>query len=118
MHRFGLQTLIVFAFGLICGFFIKCSFWSFIALIIALVAVFVYTMRDAQGLKHNQDKYFIATSAALYLVALLISIYALIAIILFTLYEMFNGKSFKAASLRLLPMHIISQLVVMLKIFF
>jgi hypothetical protein len=117
MRRSGLQTLIVFALGLICGFFVKCSFWSFIALILALLSVFVYTTRDAQGLKHNQDKYFTVISAALYLAALLISIYAIIAIIPFMLYEMLNGKSFKAASLRLLPIHIISQLV-MLKYFF
>jgi hypothetical protein len=111
MHKFSLQTLIVFVLGLICGFFVNCSFWPLLALLIALASVFIYTMRDAQGLKHNQAAYFIAISTILYLVALLISFYAVIVLIPFALYEIFNKKTLKAMTLRLLPIYFITLLV-------
>jgi hypothetical protein len=117
MHKFSLQTLIVFALGLICGFVVRFSFWSLFALLIALVSVLIYTMRDAQGLKHNQAVHFIAISTILYLVALLISFYAVIALIPFALYEIFNKKTFKAMTLRLLPIYIITLIVLISTLF-
>ncbi|MDR1087392.1 MAG: hypothetical protein LBL16_04065 [Endomicrobium sp.] len=114
MRKFSLQTLIVFALGLTCGFFVNCSFWPLLALLIALVSVFIYTMRDAQGLKHTQAAQFIAISTILYLVALLISFYAVIALIPFALYELFNKKTLKAMTLRLLPIYIITLIVLII----
>jgi uncharacterized membrane protein len=118
MHKVGLQTLIVFALGLICGFFCKCSFWSLLALFIALVAVFIYTMHDARGLKHNQGKHFIAISAVLYFVALIVSFYAVISLVIFVIYEVFNRKSFKTMTLRLLPTYIVTLLIIVKDYFF
>jgi hypothetical protein len=113
MQKFSLQTIIVFSLGLICGFCIEFSFLCLVALFIALSSVFIYTIRDAQGLKHNQDLYLIFISSTLYLLALLISIYGIVALILFTLYEFSKKRTLKAIVLRLLPIYIITLIVVL-----
>ncbi|MDR1663041.1 MAG: hypothetical protein LBR59_01345 [Endomicrobium sp.] len=65
-------------------------------------------MRDASGLKHNQDKYFIVISILLYFAALAISLCSVIAIVLLMGYEISKGKNFKTLSLRVLPYVIIT----------
>jgi amino acid transporter len=114
MQKFNLQTLIVFALGLIFGFCIKFSFLALLAILIALVALFIYTMRDAKELKHNQGKYFVVISAVLYFIALLFSPYAIMILVLFTGHEASNRRTWKVATLRLLPVFIITLLVLFL----
>jgi hypothetical protein len=82
----------------------------FLALIVTLISVFIYTICDAGGLKHNQDKYFIVMSALLYFAALAISLCSAISIVLLAGYEISKGKNLKTLSLRLLP-HIIITVV-------
>jgi hypothetical protein len=113
MQKFNLQTLIVFTSGLIFGLCIKLSF---LAVIIALVALFIYTMRDGQGLKYNQYKYFVATSAILYFIALLFSSYAILILVIFAGYELLNGKTWKVATLRLFPIFIIALFAIFMKL--
>jgi uncharacterized membrane protein YkvI len=82
----------------------------FLALILTLISVFIYTMRDLEGLKHNQNKYFIVMSALLYFAALAISLCSAIAIVLLAGYEISKRKNLKSLSLRLLS-HIIITVV-------
>jgi hypothetical protein len=110
MHKSNLQFLLVFVLGLISGLLMKFSVTLLLALAVTLVSVFVYTMHDASGLKHNQDKYFIIISVLLYFLALIISLYSAIGLILLALYEISKGKNFKILSLRLLP-HIIITII-------
>lgn len=110
MHKSTLQLLLTFSLGLICGLLMEFSVTLFLALILTLISVFVYTMRDASGLKHNQDKYFIVMSSLLYFAALAISLCSAIAIVLLTGYEISKEKNLKTLSLRLLP-HIIITVV-------
>lgn len=112
MQKFTLQTIIVFSLGLICGFCVEFSFSCLLALFIALTSVFIYTFRDNQGLKRNQDIYLIFISSTLYLLSLLISIYGIVALIPFTLYEFSNKRTLKAIGLRLLPVYIITLIIV------
>ncbi|GHT61674.1 hypothetical protein AGMMS49950_05490 [Endomicrobiia bacterium] len=115
VQKFNLQTLIVFALVLIFGLCIKFSFLSLLAVVIALVALFIYTMRDAQGLKYNQYKYFVVISAALYFIALLFLSSAVIILVLFAGYEISNGRTWKVATLRLLPVFIITLFMMFMK---
>jgi hypothetical protein len=110
MHKSALQFLLVFVLGLICGLLMKFSVTLLLALGVTLVSAFVYTMRDASGLKHNQDKYFIIISVLLYFLALAISLYSVIALVLLALYEVSKGKNFRTLSLRLLS-HIIITII-------
>ena len=110
MHKSTLQLLLAFSLGLIFGLLMKFSMTLFLALIVTLLSVFIYTMRDAGGLKHKQDKYFIVMSALLYFAALAISLCSSIALVLLAVYEISKGKNLKTLSLRLLP-HIIITLV-------
>jgi hypothetical protein len=117
MQKFNLQTLAVFSAGLFLGLFVKFSFLTFSALLVILVAVFVYAMRDAKGLKYNQDKQFIVISIILYLVALLLSLNSMIAFILFVGYEVSNERSLKIITHRIFPFFIITLLVLSQKLF-
>ncbi|MDR1122451.1 MAG: hypothetical protein LBL02_00225 [Endomicrobium sp.] len=67
-------------------------------------------MRDAKGLKHNQDKYFIALSVLLYFAALAVSLCSAISIALLTGYEISKTKNLKTLLLKLFP-HIIITIV-------
>ncbi|MDR3306059.1 MAG: hypothetical protein LBS61_00020 [Endomicrobium sp.] len=108
MHKSTLQFLLVFFLGLIFGLLTKFSATLSLALALTLVSIFIYTMRDTSGLKHNQDKYFIVISALLYFVALAISLYLAIVLVLLAIYEISKGKNLKTLSLRLLPYIIIT----------
>lgn len=112
MQKFNLQTLIVFALGLIFCLCIKFSFLSILAVVIALVSLFIYTIRDAQGVKYNQYKCFVIISSALYFIALLFSSFAVIILVLFAGYEVSNGRTWKVATLRLLPILIITLFII------
>ncbi|MDR3195491.1 MAG: hypothetical protein LBT58_01685 [Endomicrobium sp.] len=111
MRKSTVQLLSVFFLGLIFGLLTKFSVTLLLVLAPTLVSVFIYTMRDTSGLKHNQDKYFIVISALLYFVDLAISLYSAIALVLLAIYEISEGKNFKTLSLRLLP-HIIITITV------
>jgi hypothetical protein len=117
MQKFNLQTLLVFSFGLIFGLCVKFSFITLLALLIALTAVFIYTMRDATGLKHHQDTQFVVISAILYLTALLLSPFSIVVLILFTVYEISNERPNKKILLRLSPVFIITLLVLIRRAF-
>lgn len=110
MYKYTLQFLFVFSLGIILGLFIKFSITFFIALAAILVSLFIYTMRDMPGLKHNQDKYFIAVSSLAYLAALGISLYSTTALILFVLYEISKKSNFRSMLIRMLP-HIIITII-------
>jgi hypothetical protein len=110
MHKSTFQLLLAFSLGLIFGLLMDFSVTLFLSLILTLICVFIYTMRDAGGLKHNQDKYFIVMSALLYLASLAITLCSAIAIVLLAVYEISKGKNLKTLSLRLLP-HIIITIV-------
>jgi Na+/H+ antiporter NhaC len=110
MHKSTLQFLLAFSLGLIFGLLMKFSLPLFLALVATMLSVFIYTMRDAEGLKHNQDKYFVVMSALLYFIALAVSLCSSIAIVLLAGYEISKEKNLKTLSLRLLP-HIIITVV-------
>jgi hypothetical protein len=82
----------------------------FLALILTLISVFVYTVHDAEGLKYNQDKYFIVISALLYFAALAVSLCSAISIVLLAGYEVSKARNFKSLFLKLLS-HIIITVV-------
>ncbi|MCA6069686.1 MAG: hypothetical protein LE180_00965 [Endomicrobium sp.] len=117
MQKFSLQTLLVFSFGLIFGLFMKFSFVVLLALLVALIAVFIYTMRDAAGLKRGQCSQFIIVSATLYLVALLLSSYSIVVLVLFVGYEVFNKRELKTINYRMLPFFLITFLLSLKKMF-
>jgi hypothetical protein len=110
MQKPNFQTLAIFSLGLITGICIRFSFTILLAMLLATVSIFIYTMQDAEELKKNQDKYFLITSSLLYLVAVLLSIYLTAALILFVSYEFFQKRNFKTIIFRLLPFIIITLL--------
>ena len=112
MSKLTSKFLLVFVFGLILGICIKFSFFSFISMASSLVALFIYTLKDGTGLKHNQDKYFIIFSTILYAVSLIFSLISMTVIILFIGYELLtNSKSIQQASKQLFPLYLIIILV-------
>ena len=117
MQKFSLQTLLVFSFGLMFGLFMKFSFVVLLALLVALIAVFIYTIRDAAGLKHGQCYQFIIISATLYLTALLLSSYSIVVLVLFVGYEVSNKRALKTINYRMSPFFIITFLVLLKKMF-
>lgn len=117
MQKFSLQTLLVFFVGLIFGLFMKFSFVALLALLVAVIAVFIYAMQDAAGLKHSQCSQFIIISAILYLTALLLSSYSIVALVLFVGYEISNKRELKTINYRVLPFFIITFLVLLKKMF-
>ncbi|MCA6070884.1 MAG: hypothetical protein LE168_00595 [Endomicrobium sp.] len=117
MQKFSLQTLLVFSFGLIFGLFMKFSFEVLLALLVALIAVFIYTMQDAAGLKYGQCSQFIIVSATLYLTALLLSFYSIVVLVLFVGYEVSNKRELRIMGYRMLPFFIITLLLSLKKIF-
>jgi hypothetical protein len=112
-------------FSNITSFFCRIVFWTFrkilifnfSALLVILVAVFIYAMRDIKGLKYNQDKQFIVISIVLYLIALLPSLIYMIVFILFVGYEVSNERSLKIITHRVLPFFIITLFVLCQKLF-
>jgi hypothetical protein len=108
MQKLNFQTLVIFSLGLITGIFIRFSFTTLLAMLLASVSVFIYTLQDAKELKQNQDKYFVIISSLLYLAALLLSVYLTAALILFVSYELSQKRNPKTIILRLLPFILIT----------
>jgi hypothetical protein len=108
MQKTKLQLLLIFFLGLLFGLLMEFSVPLIFALLIVLIATYIYTMRDATGLKHNQDKCLIAVSVLLYFGALAISLYSTIILVLLTAYEVSNRKDIKTLSIRLFPYVIIT----------
>jgi uncharacterized membrane protein len=74
----------------------------------ALVALFIYTLKDATGLKYNQDKYLIVFSAILYAVSLIFSLISTTVIMLFIGYELItNNNSIQQTNKQLFPFYLI-----------
>jgi hypothetical protein len=96
--------------GLITGTCIRFSFTVLLAMFFASVSIFIYTMQFAEGLKKNQDRYFLIISSLLYLTAVLLSVYLTMALILFIGYEFSQKRNFKTIIPRLLPFIIITLL--------
>jgi uncharacterized membrane protein len=70
--------------------------------------LFIYTLKDATGLKHNQDKYFVIISIILYAVSLIFSLISITVIILFIGYELLtNNKTIHQANKQLFPIYLI-----------
>jgi hypothetical protein len=110
MQKPNFQTLVIFSLGLITGTCIRFSFTTLLAMLFASISIFIYTMQDTEGLKKNQDKYFLIISSLIYLAAVLLSIYLTAALILFVSYEFSQKRNFKTIILRLLPFIIITLL--------
>jgi hypothetical protein len=108
MQKPNSQTLAIFSLGLITGICIRFSFAILLAILFAAVSIFIYAMQDAEGLKKNQDKYFLIISSLLYLAAVLLSIYLSAVLILFVSYEFSKKRNFKTIILRLLPFIVIT----------
>ncbi|MDR1244274.1 MAG: hypothetical protein LBJ79_03740 [Endomicrobium sp.] len=108
MKSLTAKILVVFIFGVLLGVCIKFSFLAFVGLFCSLGALFIYTLKDATGLKHNQYKHFIFVSLALYAISLMLSLISAITIVLFIGYELFtNNKSVQQANKQLLPFYAI-----------
>lgn len=117
MSKLSSKFLLVFTFGILLGVCIKFSFLAFVGLFCSLVALLIYTLKYATGLKHNQDKLFIFISLALYAVSLLLSLRSAITIILFIGYELLtNNKSIQQANKQLLPFYAIIVFMLFVKI--
>jgi hypothetical protein len=108
VQKSKLLLFLIFFLGIFFGLLTNFSIPLILALLVATLAAYTYTMRDASGLKHNQAKYFIVISALLYFVSLAISLYSTVILIILALYEIFNGKNLKVLSLSLLPYIIIT----------
>lgn len=92
----------VFAIGL--------SMWLshlyFIGIGCSLIAFFIYTLKNATGLKYNQDKVFVILSFVLYIISLVFSLKSSVIIALFTSYELFVAKSIRHTAKQLLPFYL------------
>jgi ABC-type branched-subunit amino acid transport system permease subunit len=108
MQKLNFQTLVIFSLGLITGILIRFSFTTLLAMLLAAISVFIYTLQDAKELKQNQDRYFAIISSLLYLAALLLSVYLTAALILFVSYEFCQRRNSKTIILRLLPFILIT----------
>jgi hypothetical protein len=112
------KILLVFAFGILLGLFIciKFSFLSFISIVGSLIALFIYTLKDATGLKYNQDKYFIIISFVVYSASLIVSLISITTIILFIGYELLtNNKAIKQVNKQLFPFYLIIVFILIVK---
>jgi uncharacterized membrane protein len=97
---------------LILGICIKFSFLIFVSIACSLLALFIYTLKDATGLKHYQDKYFIISSVILYAISLIFSLISITIIILFIGYELLtNNTSIQQANKQLFPFYLIIILI-------
>jgi hypothetical protein len=88
---------------------------TLLAAVLVLLAVFIYTLRYAEGLKHNQDKYFVVMSLILYAAALLLSVYFALTLILFVCCEFSRKSNFKTISIKLFYFIIITIFVLLFK---
>ncbi|MDR0617346.1 MAG: hypothetical protein LBG23_00980 [Endomicrobium sp.] len=117
MKSLTAKILVVFIFGILLGVCIKFSFLAFLGLLCSLVALFIYTLKDATGLKHNQGKHFIFISLALYAISLMLSLISTTTIILFIGYELFtNNKSVQQANKQLFLFYAIIVFMLFVKI--
>ncbi|MDR2066680.1 MAG: hypothetical protein LBP57_02440 [Endomicrobium sp.] len=117
MSKLSSKFLLVFAFGILLGICINFSFFSFISIAGSLTALFIYTLKDATGLKYNQDKYFIIISFVVYTASLIFSLISITTIILFIGYELLtNNKSIQQTNKQLLPFYAIIAFMLFVKI--
>ncbi|MDR2395738.1 MAG: hypothetical protein LBD57_03985 [Endomicrobium sp.] len=108
MSKVTSKILLVFAFGILLGICINFSFLYFISITSSLIALFIYTLKDAAGLKYNQDKYFISVSIVVYTASLIFSLISITTIILFIGYELLtNNKSMQQANKQLFSFYLI-----------